>query len=181
VHETALLDAAGGSVKRRRPAASRPRVAWRPNPDGAVRTLLEAKAIARRNGVDIDESFFEWCLADLPAHVVADYGRTFVVGDTGLVLSWDDFVTRRKGTDEERLVVRIARHALGSDDAILAAFVHEVSEVRALEEELARAGGRMTVRRLLDLVDPDRGRLHSWAWDRADEIVLALQRSNRWP
>jgi hypothetical protein len=70
---------------------------------------------------------------------------------------------------------------LASDDAILATFVHEVTEIRALEDEFVRSRGRMTVRTFLDLVDPVRGALHSRAWDRADEVIRNLQRSGRWP
>jgi hypothetical protein len=164
------------------PGAASPRVTWRPNAEGAVRTLDEALAIGRRNGVDVDDPLLAWSIASrLPIDYYAMYGASFRATASRTIVTWDDFTAGRVGAEHRVVLVELHPAIFDSDDKILAVLAHEHHEITALHDAFAARGGRMTTAQLRALVEPSRGSLHSAAWDVADELVGRLQREGRWP
>ena len=73
-----------------------------------------------------------------------------------------------------RVVVKVRRSALDSDEQFLHVLAHETFELRALKEVFDETpGGRLTAAALHDLTRAERGlnNLHSEAWDHADEVL----------
>ena len=185
-HESSARRSPSGCVRtmknvQRRPGAASPRVAWRPNPDGAIRTLDEALAIGRRNGVDADDPLVRWRLARwLPRGYDACYGQSLAALRGDAMLTWASLAGGGVEYDAP-IVVYVGAHVMGSDDRILAVLVHEYTEILDLPAAFVLARGRLTAEQVTRLIDPVVGTLHSRAWDAADEVVGRLQREGRWP
>src|SRR5947209_15336356 len=78
-------------------AGQSPRLEWQPNPGGQIRTVEEAKAIAKKYGVHIPEDvdFFEDELNELHEHSTACGPR--VDKPAGSIVYWGDLVHDRTG------------------------------------------------------------------------------------
>ena len=149
-------------------AAARPRQPWRPNPLGTpARTLEQALAVARDNGVDFSDEDFVFSVSPRPlganlhaAYLDYDAPRRDSVVEVGRLL-----------TEDGRIGVVLCPTVLERDDAIIAVVAHEVFEARALLDEFRKSGGRMPAWKVRSLVDSVTGTLHCAAWDHADELV----------
>lgn len=153
---------------------------WRPNPDGAARSIDEAVAIARAHGVEIpdDITFLPRAGKHFPPKTFAAYfDRTFA--DARHVLHWDDFYRHA----EDDIAVHISTDILSSDEAIVALFAHEMHELNGLRRLFdERDGGGITAGELRRLVNPgNRGNLHYQAWEVADRLVLAMRAKGALP
>lgn len=158
--------------------ASQPRLyPWRPNKDGAVRTLEQAIQIARHNGVEI--------LGDvlLRAHpprmfepgTFARYFQSKRALRPEEYVTWDEFFYEIEG--DQYIPVSFNRDLLASDEAIVAVFAHEIYEINELRKLFEASGGRMTARQLRALIEPSaHGKLHEAAWEEADKLVHAMRR-----
>jgi hypothetical protein len=150
--------------------AQSPRLKWRPNPDGAVRTPEEVVELARKWGVEIEEdvAFIARDPKTLPKNTLAEYfGSRF---DPGSRLAWKNFLNAR-----EEVSVRISREILSSDEACVAVIAHEMHEINGLRRLFE---GRETVpaEEIYRLINPGiKGNLHDEAWDIADGIVMRMR------
>ena len=149
-------------------------VPWAPNPDGP-RTLAQAIAFVESRGVSIlDEVEFHVVEDDaLPAHVHASYSSP---ADGALRVEWEDFKGLR-----EKILVRVKRSVLNSDEAILAVISHEMHELNTLDELFA-------VRKTMPGTEVARlitakygGTLHKEAWDVSDMLVKRLRSDRKKP
>ena len=146
--------------------AQSPRLVWRRNPDGVVRTPEEAVALARGWGVEIDEDivFIARDPKVFPKNTLAEYfGRKMTAGSK---LSWRDFLNAR-----EEVAVKISREILYSDEACVAVIAHEMHELNGLRRmfEVRETIPAEEVSRLIN--SGVKGNLHDQAWDVADELV----------
>src|SRR5437667_3284782 len=109
-------------------AGQRPRMDWRPNQDGQARTIDQAVAIAKANGVRIpdDVAFFVADEGDLGADTTARGPRIDKLA--GSIVLWSDLVHDRTG----KVPFRIRPDILKSDEAIVAVFGHEMYELEKL-------------------------------------------------
>lgn len=151
-----------------------PRIQWQPNPQGEIRTVEEATAIARKHGVPIpdDVEFFEDELGELHKDRTACGPR--VDKPTGSIVRWTDLVHDRTG----RVPFRLWPEILKSDEAIVAVFAHEMFELEALRPLLRE--GKITIDDFIAHTRPDNpGNLHDQAWDRADELVERMRRERK--
>jgi RHS repeat-associated protein len=163
---------AGGEVQSITGAAASPRVTYRPNAGGVTRTLDEAKAIAQKAGVDLNEEFIEYRLAKpgtLRSNEYANYGN-FEANSKSDIFEFKKLLNARG-----KMVVQINPNTLTSDDAIVGAFAHESSEIQALEGKFHENGFRMRAEMLRSLIDEKVGSLHSEAWEYSDKLVKAFQ------
>lgn len=109
-------------------AGQSPRIRWRENPAGQVRTIEESIAIARANGVDIPEDVSFWIdeLGELGPDQTARGPR--VDKPDGSIVYWSDLVHDRTG----KVPFRVWDGILKSDEAIVAVFGHEMYELERL-------------------------------------------------
>lgn len=151
-------------------AGQSPRLQWRVNPAGQIRTLEEAVIIAKNHGVvvpedvsiSIDES------GDLGPALTACGPRVGKV--EGSVVYWSDLVHDKTG----KVPFRIWHGILNSDEAIVAAFAHEMYEIEQLRPLLRR--GTTTIEELINLTCPGNpGNLHDEAWEVADKLVERMR------
>src|SRR6266540_6312627 len=105
-----------------------PRIQWQPNPQGEIRTVEEARAIAQKNGVPIpsDVEFFADELNELHKDRTACGPR--VDKPAGSIVEWADLVHDRTG----KVPFRFWSEILKSDEAIVAVFAHEMFELEKL-------------------------------------------------
>ena len=162
-------------------AARSPQVKWATaNPDGAVRSIAQAHEIARRHGVDIpDDVIFQVTIGKhrfIEEGALAQYFRRQNARGTDRI-TWDDFYSVLRGQEEPRILVRLDKSVLASDEMIVAVFAHEVHELAGLRDAFdASAKGYLTAEELARLINPGiKGNLHDEAWTVADELVLAMR------
>lgn len=149
---------------------------FRPNPDGEERTLDEALEIASRHGIDFDPAEYRVLLDQVSrSDCYASYFDLDGVAH-GSFVPWSR-ITARDG----RIVIRVQRSILVSDEMILAALAHEHHETQALRLEFERNGGCLPARRLRELVESSGESLHNAAWDFADELLDRLRAEGRSP
>lgn len=147
-----------------------PRIQWRPNADGSVRTINEAIDIAHENGVIIPEDveFYmdEW--RSLDEHTTARGPK--ITKASGEVVGWEDMLNRFGK------VPFVIRHdIMESDEAIVAVFAHEMYELQQLRPLLEK--GRVTIEEFGAHTSPTNpGNFHFEAWDRADNLVESMRR-----
>ncbi len=146
--------------------AHSPRLTWRQNPDGVVRTPAEAVELAKKWGVEIDDDIV--FLARDPSYfaknTMAQYFQA--KGLPGARMSWKSFLDIH-----EQLRVNFSRELLSSDEAIVAVLAHEMHEINGLR---AIFDERETIpaTEVFRLITPGtKGNLHDQAWDVADELV----------
>lgn len=150
--------------------AQSPRMTWRKNPDGVVRTTEEAVDLARKWGVEIDDDirFAAWDPASLPKNTHAEYFSQKLT--SGVRLSWARFLNAR-----EELPVKISRDILSSDEAIVAVIAHEMHEINGLRR-LFESRETIPAEEVYRLINPGiKGNLHDQAWDVADEVVARMR------
>jgi len=148
-----------------------PLVRWQPNPGGAIRTMDEAKAVARNHGLNIpdDAEFFADELNELHANWTACGPR--VDKPAGSIVEWADLVHDRTG----KVPFRVWPGILDSDEAIVAVFGHELFELSRLRPLLET--GTVTIETFIALTRPGiPGNLHDQAWDWADELVERMRK-----
>lgn len=144
---------------------------WRPNADGAVRTIEEAVELARRWGVEIPEdiAFYIRDPKHLPPGALAEYFR-MPRANAGGRLTWEKFLDER-----EQVAVRLSQAILSSDEAIVAVISHEMHELhglRALFDERETISALEIAR----LINPGhKGNLHDQAWDIADALISRMR------
>lgn len=153
-------------------AAQGPTVAFRRNQNGEVRTLEQAVAIARKNGVDIPEDIKFHVKSDLPDHKRAEYGQLGPKRENQTV-GWSDLVN----SFTKKVPVALHPDILSSDEEIVGVLGHEMHELNSLREEFAAwPGGRMPVREFHDLIRPGlTGNLHDEAWDIGSALVRKMR------
>jgi hypothetical protein len=152
-------------------AGAYPRVLFRPNPGGQVRTLDEAVELASRSGVNFDPEDFVFRLdPNLPRNVGAQYGATMNQVASSVKVPWRSF-QRLDG----KILIRVNPNILASDDAIIGTLAHELYEASALEAEFAIRGGTMDAGTLFTLIQAPYGQLHTAAWTYADDVLRAWQ------
>lgn len=148
-----------------------PRQQWRPNPGGLLRTIEEAITIARRYGVRIpdDVDFFIDEFGYLDANTTARGPRVLPRPPESPV-KWSDLVHGRTG----RVPFLIRPDIMGSDEAIVAVFAHEMHELEALRPILQE--GRTSIADYIRHTSPGiPGNLHDEAWDVADAFVERMR------
>ena len=146
-----------------------PRIQWRPNSQGQIRTIAVAKAVAGRYGVQIPEDvdFFEDELNELNENRTACGPR--VDKPAGTIVFWSDLVHDLTG----RVPFRIWPGILSSDEAIVAVFAHELFELEKLRPILEEGATR--IEDFIAITRPGNpGNLHDQAWDHADPQYLIL-------
>jgi hypothetical protein len=155
-------------------AGQSPKLRWRDNAAGHVRTIEEAIAIARSTGVEIPEDVSFWVdeLGDLGPDRTACGPR--VDKPDGSVVHWSDLVHDKTA----KVPFRIWDGILKSDEAIVAVFGHEMYELERLRPLLRR--GDVTIGEFIAMTCPGNpGNLHDQAWEFADRLVEEMRRGTR--
>lgn len=145
-----------------------PKQEWRPNPDGAIRTVEQAVEIARRFGVRIPEDvdFFVDEFGDLDADTTARTSR--VTKPAGSIVRRSDLVHRTG-----KVPFRVRQDIFASDEAIVAVLSHEMYELENLRPILLEG---TPVEEFIGLTCPGNpGNLHDRAWDVADAMVERMR------
>jgi hypothetical protein len=130
--------------------------------------------IAKKHGVQIPEDveFFPDELNELHENKTACGPR--VSKPAGNVVDWTDLVHDRTG----KVPFRFWPGILGSDEAIVAVFGHEMFELEMLRPLLEEGG--TTIEDFIAHTRPDNpGNLHDQAWDRADELVERMRKERK--
>ena len=152
-----------------------PRMSWRKNPGGEIRSPEEAIEIARRHGVVIPEDVhlsFD-SSDDLGPNRTAWGPR--VDKETGEIVRWDDLVHDRTG----KVPYRIWSGVLDSDEAIVAVLGHEMYENNELR--LLMREEEISIDEYIGMTCPGNpGNIHDEAWDVSDKLVERM-RSNEKP
>jgi hypothetical protein len=151
-------------------AGQSPRIDWKPNPAGQIRTIEEAIAIAKRYGVVIpdDVSFSVDEIGNLSETHTACGPR--VDKPEGSIVHWLDLVHDKTG----KVPFRIWGGVLNKDEAIVAVFAHEMYELEHLRPLLQK--GKTTVEEFIALTCPGNpGNWHDEAWDFADRLVERMR------
>jgi hypothetical protein len=147
-----------------------PKLTWKNNPLGEIRSVEEAIEIARDHGVHIPAEvvFFLDELHWLD-HQTTPRGPK-VTKATGELVTWNDLVNN-KG----KVPFLLRPDILESDEAIVAVIAHEVHELQGLEKLMDE--GRLTIEEFGFQTSPaQKGSLHFQAWDVADQLVEAIRR-----
>lgn len=149
-----------------------PKMTWRPNSAGGVRSISEALEIARAHGVVIPEyvEFYldEWALLD--EHTTARGPK--ITKAAGEIVAWEDMLNRFG-----KVPFIIRRDIMQSDEAIVAVIGHEMHELQRLTPLLKE--GRLTIEEFgahTSPTNPDN--FHYEAWDIADNLVEAMRRQS---
>ncbi len=146
-----------------------PRFEWRPNPDGASRTIEEACEIARRWGVDIPDhvhfSVDEYDYLDDTTTAKTTTFREF----EGTIIDWSWFFHKKTG----KIPFLIRKDILTSDEAIVAVFGHEMFELARLRAIFANGAPIEKWEAETSARNP--GNVHWQAWDHADELVARMR------
>lgn len=148
---------------------STPRLDWKPNPDGIVRSVEEAVKIARANGVVVPDfaAFFVDEYGFLDEHTTARGPR--IRKPAGQIVVWADLLNRYG-----QVPFLVRRDILESDEAIVAVFAHEMHELHCLKPLLHQ--GRLTIEQFGAITAPENhGNLHDEAWDVADKLVAQMR------
>jgi hypothetical protein len=148
-----------------------PKIQWRPNAGGQVRTIEEAVEIARRNGVQIpdDVAFFVDEFGDLGPTITARAPE--IRRPPGGRVTWSDLVNDRTG----KVPITIRPDILESDEAIVAVFAHELHEIQGFRSIVSRRGSISIEEFIANHVWDNPGNLHYEAWDVADALVRRMR------
>jgi hypothetical protein len=154
-------------------AGTAPGFNWRPNPDGAIRTIDEACEIARRWGVVIPSDVQFWVdeYGDLDENTTAK--TTTFKEFEGTFIDWSWFIHKKTG----KIPFLIRKDILESDEAIVAVIGHEVFELEKLRSIFANGA---TVEKWEAETSPNNpGNVHSQAWDYADDLVARMRKEEK--
>jgi len=138
------------------------------NANGAVRSVEEARAIARSHGVEIPS----WIRIEVDPKIregaaFAEYSLARNARET-MILSWNELAPAQ-------VVVRVHPSVLRSDEKIVGVFQHEVWELTQLRARIDARGG-LPATEIQRLVDPKAAtNLHGQAWDISDLRVLLMR------
>src|SRR5262245_33972027 len=163
-----------------------PKVRWKKNRGGLKRTIEEAVAIARRNGVEVPEDieFFEADPGELKGSLKGFFagqrfetarGPEMRAGSDGRI-HWRDHHNR-----EGSIPFQVHPEILTSDEAIVAVFQHETVELSLMREVFTQsADGSMNASDygIQASVGPP-GNFHDLAWGEADAIVFRMRRRGK--
>jgi hypothetical protein len=155
-------------------AGQSPRIKWRANPPGEVRTLDQAIEIAIKNGVVIPDDVSFWLdeSGELSAEWTACGPR--IEKEQGSLLGWKDLVHDQT----QKVPFRIWGGILVSDEAIVAVLAHEMFELERLRSLLLRAP--VSIGQLINMTCPGNpGNLHDQAWELADQKVMEMRKRTR--
>jgi hypothetical protein len=152
---------------------------WANNPEGPL-DLKRAKQLLRSRGVRIP-GYLKWRIGKRKEGVYVEEGlkgadafyfRSRVsFGILDVPLSWGDLHARG------RVPVVVREDVLLSDEHTLYVFAHEIHEIEALRRCFEQAGGGLTLRKIVDLIDPEHdGVLHAEAVRYADNLVSDFRR-----
>jgi hypothetical protein len=154
-------------------AGSAPRLEWRPNPDGAVRTIGEACAIARRWGVVIPE-YVHFAVDEYGLLDAKTTARTTIFYEfEGTIIDWSWFFHKRTG----KIPFLIRRDIFASDEAIVAVIGHEMFELECLRSIFEN--GAPIEKWEAETSPNNPGNFHWQAWNYADELVSRMRDSGR--
>lgn len=166
-----IKGAAAISIFDVRSRANLPVRSFADNANGAVRSVEEARAIARSHGVEIPS----WIRIEVDPKIregvaFAEYSLARDARET-TILSWDRLAP-------PEVVVRVHPSVLRSDEKIVGVFQHEVWELTQLRARVdARKG--LSAAEIQRLVDPTASaNLHGQAWDISDLRVLLMRESD---
>jgi hypothetical protein len=160
-----------------------PRLRWKKNKGGLKRTIDEALAIARRNGVEVPEDveFFEADPGELEGSL-----KGFFVGKRFVTARGPDVEARSDGrihlqdhyNKDGRIPFLVHPDILKSDEAIVAVFHHEMYELSLMREVFrqSRDGSMYGPDYGIQASVGRPGNFHDQAWDEADKIVLRMRR-----
>jgi hypothetical protein len=163
-----------------------PKLRWKKNKGGLKRTMEEALAIARRNGVEVpdDVEFFEADPGEMKGSLRGYFaGQRFETarGPEMKVrldgrIHWEDHYNR-----EGKIPFQVHPEVLTSDEAIVAVFRHETFELSLVREVFAQStDGTMNQADYGIQTSVGRpGNFHDLAWDEADEIVFRMRRRGK--
>jgi hypothetical protein len=163
-----------------------PNVKWKRNPGGLKRTIKEAEAIARENGVQIPNGvvFFEAEPGELKGTLrgLAAGEKMETALGPGVVEHPDGYVYWQDHFNVLGVIpFQIHPEVLTRDEAIVAVIEHEMSELSQLREVfLSCRERRMDATDYGRQVADDRlGNFHYQAWDDADKAVLRMRKGKR--
>jgi hypothetical protein len=152
-------------------AGQSPRLVWRDNPGGEIRSLEEAIEIAQKHGVVIpdDVRFVIDTIGDLGPEVMAR-GPLVRLPDQETA-SWSDLVHPRTG----KVPFRLWSGILKSDEAIVAVIAHEMFELELARPFLVEGG--VPIGLFIERTCPGvTGNWHDQAWDFADQLVERMRK-----
>ena len=155
-------------------AGQSPRILWRANPEGEIRTIEEALEIATKHGVAIpkDVHFSIDRLGDLDSDFTACGPRVDKL--EGSIVHWSDLVHDKTG----KVPFRIWPGILNRDEAIVAVFAHEMYELDRLRSILQH--GKTTIEEFIGLTcSGNPGNLHDEAWVFADQLVERMRKGEK--
>jgi hypothetical protein len=123
-------------------AGAGPHFEWKPNPDGATRTIQEACEIARRWGVEIP-SYVQFWIDEYDYLDENTTAKTTTFREfEGTIIDWSWFFHKKTG----KIPFLIRKDVLASDEAIVAVIGHEMFELKMLRRSSQRVplsrGGR---------------------------------------
>jgi hypothetical protein len=140
-----------------------------PNPDGAVRSLEEAKAIAEAAGINTD-NFTIKVVETLPDDVGARFGSWTVPGGK----AGDAVILKRSDlyTADGTWGIELNAQVLDSDENIVWVLGHEQDELLAIEQEFSQNGNVMSMKQFRQLSGTT-GSAHQNAMNSATARVTA--------
>lgn len=151
-----------------------PRVKWRDNPGGEVRSLAEAIEIAERHGVVVPDDVQFWIDGSGVVGPEMMACGPLVRKKDWETVSWSDLVHDRTGKVPFRLWAGI----LKSDEAIVAVIGHEMYELQLARPFLME--GDVPIDAFIERTYPGiAGNWHDQAWNPADELVERMRRKGR--
>jgi hypothetical protein len=150
-------------------AAAAPRLTWRPNPEGATRTIEEACEIARRWGVAIPD-YVHFAVDEYDYLDENTTARTTTFREfEGTIIDWSWFFHKKTG----KIPFLIRKDILRSDEAIVAVIGHEMFELERLRSIFE--GGAPIEHWEAETSPNNPGNVHWQAWDYADELVTRMR------
>jgi hypothetical protein len=115
-------------------AGAGPHFEWKPNPDGATRTIQEACEIARRWGVEIP-SYVQFWIDEYDYLDENTTAKTTTFREfEGTIIDWSWFFHTKTG----KIPFLIRKDILASDEAIVAVIGHEMFELKMLQSIFAK-------------------------------------------
>jgi hypothetical protein len=155
-----------------------PKERWLPNPSGEKRTIEEAVQIAKQNGVPIPEDVHFWENGKLKGTLAGFQTEGETARVAGLTEDAKGFVYWKNLYNKNgKIPIGINPEVLTSDEAIVAVFTHELSEVEGLRGIFAGLmNGRMQGYDFAAHTAPNiPGNFHDKAWELADEAVRRMR------
>jgi hypothetical protein len=154
-------------------AGAGPRFEWKPNPDGATRTIEEACQIARRWGVEIP-SYVEFWVDEYGYLDENTTARTTTFREfEGTIIDWSWFFHKKTG----KIPFLIRKDILASDEAIVAVIGHEMFELQMLRSVFAE--GAAIEKWEAETSPNNPGNCHWQAWEYADSLPRAMRQEGK--